>query len=116
MIGWVILAAYVLGFVLLLRWNVRRMMVRLDRSVERWQYEDIKTRARNGDRGLYLLGALALTTFWPVTIPCGAAWRRFMATDLIRTPTELAERDRKELAALRTQAHDLGLPMPEVPK
>lgn len=116
MIGWAILAVYVLGFALLLRRNVQRMMVRLDRSVEQWFYEDIRAEVRDEDRPLFLLGALALTVFWPITMPCGAAWRRFTATDLIRTPAEMAERDREELRALRVQAHELGLPMPEVPE
>jgi len=111
--GWIILSVYALAFPFFLRSAIRHKMAALDRATEQFHpYEDIKAAHRRDDRAFYLVAAILLAIFRPVTVPFSILWRALMSADFARTPVELAQAERQELEQLRELARKYDLPMP----
>lgn len=56
-----------------------------------------------------------IAAIWPITLPVRALYFYLVEkTTVFETLTEKEEREKKELVALRKQAKELGLPLPEV--
>lgn len=117
MIGWVVLAAYVVGWL----WTARLMAIRAVDSEARTELErreewrkrfkephrdDGKPLVDREDRVMNLVMGLLVGVVWPLILP-------FLALAAsMRIPTEVAEAQRQELESLRKLAREHGLPMP----
>ena len=66
----------------------------------------------DSDRGAAHLDSMLAALFWPAFLACRVVVHVLSRGLDLTPPIERAERDAAELAALRRQAKDLGLPMP----
>lgn len=114
MIGWLIFAAYLVGYGYCVRTMARRMIDKdareeVARRSDRPHYAkpDASPLVDTEDRILHVLIALVVSLFWPAVLIVLAVARG------IRSPAEIAYAEKQELEVLRKQAKDLGLPMPE---
>ena len=114
MIGWLILAVYSFGYGYCLRTMARKMIDKdareeVARRSDRPYYAkpDTGPLVDAEDRIAHVLTALVVSLFWPAVLIVLAVARG------IKSPAEITYAEKQELEALRKQAKDLGLPMPE---
>jgi hypothetical protein len=112
MMGELIFAGYAAGYL----YTTRKVALKiLDsdarhalemRSIYMHRREERKPLTSTEDRVLALMMGLLVSIVWPVALV--VLW----VSTWLRAPIEVAEDERRELAALRRQAEELGLPMP----
>jgi hypothetical protein len=116
--GWLIAAGYVavwLGYgwrltVYLLDAEVRRTV-----EMYRYAYDSVED-AADSWRAIYMFAGFALAAAWPIVLPVRGLYRLVSGKGrgLFVTPIEKQDARDRELAALRKQARDMGLPMPDI--
>jgi hypothetical protein len=119
--GWLILAVYALGFLFTAR-KVALYLIEEDASGERdsreharkYRYE-VKTGplVSMGDRVMNLVMGCFAAMAWPAALAVWGVARSLRSpSERIEAERIRSEAERRELAALRKQAIQLGLPMP----
>jgi hypothetical protein len=116
--AWLIPVAYVAVW---LTYGWRLAVHLVDREIRRTMrayphlYPTVPAAVAELDRGEMTFYGFAIALIWPLTAPARGIHRLARlatGTGLFVTPTEKQDARDRELAALRQQAHDLGLPMP----
>lgn len=103
MIGWAILAVYLLGYVLSVRFLAQRVLSMWD--------TDPRRDMTSADRGEALGMAAALAIGWPLVIPFFIIRVR-TSMSWLKSDKEIARQQHAELVHLRALAREYGLPMP----
>lgn len=102
MIGWTILGGYVVGVVL----SWRPFAIMLLESLE-----DIGELNDNDRASAAVFGGF-LALIWPAALTARTAWRLVKRNSRLETPKEKLAAQQREIAELRRQAREYGLPMP----
>jgi hypothetical protein len=106
-IGWLILAAYVSGFLYTTRrFTLAQLEQEAQHALSRTYRDDKEPLLDGEDRALALTMGAMLGLIWPLALPMSLISRG------LKPPAEVAEEQRRELEQLRALAQKHGLPMP----
>lgn len=108
MIGWLILAVYVIGWLI------------STRTFTLAQLNSMSPPVTDDDRGTSFVMGMIVALIWPIAMPVWAIYRIARTSNLLQTDHEkrverekLDRAERAELERLRRQAGEFGLPFPE---
>lgn len=113
--GWIIAAAYVavwLGY----GWRLALHMKGREIQRKMQTYPSLyktASEAAEDETATWLVLGFYIAAGWPLTMPARGLYRLASGKGLFVTPIEKQDARDRELKALRRQARDLGLPMPD---
>jgi hypothetical protein len=80
-------------------------------------YPTVEKASAETDRGMSIFAGYAVAIIWPVSLPARGLYRLIsenpLSSALFVTPIEKQDARDRELKALRRQAREMGLPMPD---
>jgi hypothetical protein len=113
--GWVVAAAYVavwFGYGWRLALHMKDQEIRRKMRSYPFLFKTASEAAQD-ETAMWVVLGLGVAACWPLTMSARGLYRIASGKGLFVTPTEKQDAHDRELKALRRQARDLGLPMPD---